>query len=360
MTLRPFPVPAFALIAALAFRAGAANDAAPYLVLDLSEGSRDDACYPVRFLDAPPAGGWGEEYRTRLVALRRIEPGSVRMGCGPWELGYAGNERPAAEVRISRPYYIGVFELTQAQWRRVAGSPCGLYAGDDHPVESVSWERIRGRRAGASWPASARVDEGSFLGCLRDRTCIGSWDLPTEAQWEYACRAGATNAIAPGLDLVSTGRDPGLDRFARYSAGVSGGPNGVRRHEAVGSFEPNAWGLYDMHGNVAEWCRDWYAGRSRFPAGDEPEVDPAGPASGRERAVRGGSWFDLARLCRSASRARMAPAESNPRTGFRLVCEPPTEEELAAAAEMATDLAARREAEAAERSKERAAAGGRK
>ena len=347
---------AFALAAAFALGSAAADGVpARYLVLDLSDGARADACYPVRFLDAPPAGGWGAEYRTNLVALRRIDPGSVAMGCGPGQLGYAGNERPVAEVRITEPFYIGVFELTQAQWRRVAGSSCGLYRGDDHPAASVSWAQIRGARAGAAWPASARVDEESFLGRLRDRTCIMSWDLPTEAQWEYACRAGSTNAIGGGLDLVSTGRDPGLDRFARYSAGVSGGANGLRRHEAVGSLEPNAWGLYDMHGNVAEWCRDWYAGRSHFAVGETPEADPVGPASGRERAVRGGSWFDLARLCRSASRARMAPGESNPRTGFRLVCAPPTEEDLAAAAGMAEDVAERRAAAEAER---RAARGG--
>ncbi len=356
----PVPVLAAALLAVASAALPAAASAAPtgaagaeaaaparYLVLDLSDGPREDACYPVRFLAAPPPGGWGDEYRTNLVALRRIDPGSVLMGAGPGELGYTGAEMPLREVRISRPYYIGVFELTQEQWRRIAGARAGRYPGPMRPAESVSWTSIRGARAGASWPETAQVDEGSLLGLLRDRTCIGSWDLPTEAQWEYACRAGSTNSVAEGLDLSSSGHDPGLDRFARYSTGVKGGAHGVPQHADVGRLEPNAWGLYDMHGNVAEWCLDRYAGRAGFS--DPEPVDPVGPAAGHDRVVRGGSWFDYARLCRSASRARLAPGESNPRTGLRLVCSPPTAEELEAALAMAADVAERRAEAAAPR-----------
>ena len=346
MTLRPtLAALAIFAVAALppAIRADDAADPTRYLVLDLTEANRYDAFYPVRFLAEPPEGGWNDDYKTNLVVLRRIDPGSVPMGCGTRELGYTGSEWPVREVSITKPFYIGVFELTQSQWRRVVASCYSRFAGDMRPVECVSWWRIRGRKVGEGWPAWSGVDEDCFIGILRSRTCISSWDLPTEAQWEFACRAGSTNSIAEGIDLVSTGRDPGLDRFARYSPGiVAGGSHGMPQHADVGSFEPNAWGLYDMHGNVSEWCRDWFAGRSSS-GGPAPVADPVGPeSSSRGRAVRGGSWFDYARLCRSASRSFLSPGESNPRTGFRLVCEPPTEEELAAAEAMAADVAAQR------------------
>ncbi len=311
-----------------------------YLVLDLTDAARPDAHYPVSFLSAPPEEGWNEDYKTNFVVLRRIDPGVVQMGSSRRERGFSGNEMPVHDVRITQPYYIGVFEITQAQYLRVMGGwGTGRFKGDMRPAESVSWDTLRGSREEGTWPDTALVTEESFIGRLRERTCIGSWDLPTEAQWEFACRAGATNSIARGVDLESTGRDPGLDRFAHYSTGiVTGGRHGMPQHEDIGTLEPNEWGLYDMHGNVAEWCLDWYVPRSGFTAG-ETLVDPRGPTNGFERVVRGGSWFDYARLCRNASRSSMTPLSANPRTGFRIVCAPPTEEELEASEAMGADLA---------------------
>ena len=157
---------------------------------------------------------------------------------------------------------------------------------------------IRGSSAGAGWPSSSAVDASSFLGKLRARTGL-DFDLPTEAQWEYACRAGTTTTYSYG--------DSANRSYMWYSSNSSS-----KSHE-VGTKSPNPWGLYDMHGNVWEWCLDWYA--SSLTGG----TDPKGSSSGSCRVIRGGGWSYDAYNCTSSSRNYCDPSGKGSIYGFRLV-----------------------------------------
>ena len=165
--------------------------------------------------------------------------------------------------------------------------------GPDCPVEQVSWDECQEfiKRLNA-------LDEGTYR-------------LPTEAEWEYAARAESNTAFALG-DITSLfcDHDPILDELGWYCG------NSERHPHPVAQKSPNACGLYDVHGNVCEWCQDWYG---EYPTG--PDTDPAGPRSGSKRVIRGGSWFSSAKTCRSAARFSWAPKEKAPFIGFRLVRE---------------------------------------
>ena len=299
-----------------------------YVVVDLSGGTTA-ANYPISELDDVPSGGWSDEYKTNKLVLRRIANGSFMMGSPAGELGRRENE-VLHRVTISRPFYMGAFEVTQKQYELVMGENPSHYKGDARPVESLSYDMIRGSQEGARWPSGNSVDSACFLGKIRERTGL-TFDLPTEAQWEYACRAGTTTALNIGKNLVSSSHDPTMDEIGRYyynegSSGSFSTPDGKGGysigHTTVGSYCPNAWGLYDMHGNVIEWCLDWYA-----PDFDSSMVEsPVGPENGDTRVWRGGYWRDWALYCRSSCRASARPSfdGANPSqggyTGFRLCC----------------------------------------
>ena len=204
---------------------------------------------------------------------------------------------------------MGVFEVTQKQWELVTGENPSRQAGLTRPVESVSYDDIRGSSAGANWPSSSAVDGSSFLGTLRARTGIDAFDLPTEAQWEYACRAGTTTALNNGENVSNQEYCPEMDAVGRY------GGNRVddTTHTTVGSYATNNWGLYDMHGNVGEWCLDW---RGVYDAASD--TDPVGAMSGTERVLRGGCWRYTAASCRSACRVYYGPSDYGHYFGFRL------------------------------------------
>ncbi len=261
-----------------------------YMVVDLITGG-------VSYMDIEPAGGWSDIYKTTKLVLRRIEPGTFVMGSPDSELGRLKDE-VQHKVTLTRPFYIGVFEITQKQYQLVTGrNPSEKeFMGDTKPVDNVSYNEIRGMQKGAKWPADSEVDEYSFLGKLRARIKM-KFDLPTEAQWEYACRAGTTTALNNGTNLSNKESDYNLDKLGRYIN--NGGWDGLRKigHAFVGSYVPNFWDLYDMHGNVCEWCLDW---RGEYTA--EPATDPAGPDSGVYRVVRGGCFSSSAFCCRSSYR----------------------------------------------------------
>lgn len=303
---------------------------APYMVIDLS-GGVDAHTYPVSYLTAIPEGGWSEEYKTTKLVLRLIPPGTFMMGSPTDELGreeggYSGKET-LHQVTLTQPFYIGIFELTQKQWQLVMGSNPSDYKNDPRPVERVSYNAIRGSVNGSAWPTHNQVDANSFMGRLRSKANL-LFDLPTEAQWEYACRAGTSTALNSGKNLTATASCANMHEVGRYYYNRADGKGGYNNyHTAVGFYLPNAWGLYDMHGNVFEWCLDWYVSN----LGSGAKTDPKGPASGNYRILRGGSWSagrgGDAFACRSAGRRYydgnyFEPYSTSPRWGFRVVCLP--------------------------------------
>jgi formylglycine-generating enzyme required for sulfatase activity len=302
------------------------------MVVDLS-GGVDALSYPVSYLSSVPAGGWTDEYKTTKLALRLIPPGTFMMGSPSDELGHnwaGSNFENYHKVTITKPFYIGVFELTQKQWQLVMGDTPSSYKGDARPVEQVSYNTIRGSVNGAAWPTHNQVDANSFMGRLRSKVNM-LFDLPTEAQWEYACRAGTATALNSGKNLTGTRNCANMAEVGRYCGNTSDGKGGYSQHTKVGSYLENAWGLYDMHGNVAEWCLDWWAKN----LGTSANVDPKGATSSDCRLVRGGCWYDgyyagYAAACRSAyrnyyyynSNYRTYPSYSHYFLGFRVCCLP--------------------------------------
>jgi formylglycine-generating enzyme required for sulfatase activity len=198
------------------------------------------------------------------------------------------------EVTLTKPFYLGIYEVTQEQWRAVMGNNPSYFKGDKRPVEMVSW------------------DEANEF-CRRASEKTGRrFRLPTEAEWEYACRGGTATAFHTG-NTINTNQ-ANYDGNYVYGDGVKG----VRRRETVevGRFPANAWGLHDMHGNVWEWCSDWYG---EYPPGRQS--DPKGPVSGEYRVLRGGSWINSPRYCRSAYRYRYGPGGRGSDFGCRLVLD---------------------------------------
>jgi formylglycine-generating enzyme required for sulfatase activity len=224
-------------------------------------------------------------------------------------------EGPQHKVKISQPFYLGVYAVTQAQYTKVMdknpsyfsakGEGKGKVKGLDtsrFPVESVSWQ-----------------DAQKFCAKLSalpgEKAARRAYRLPTEAQWEYACRAGTSTPFHCGKSLSS--RQANFLGHFPYG-GADNGPY-LGRPCKVGSYKPNAWGLFDMHGNVRQWCADWY---KKDYYQDSPKADPKGPEKGDRRVLRGGSWATFGWFCRAASRDSAEPAERSSTVGFRVVCVP--------------------------------------
>ncbi len=279
-----------------------------YLVVDLSTGRSRYAN------EAPDLSG--DTCRTTELWLHWIPAGTFTMGSPEDELGRISGEIQH-EVTLSKGYWMGIFEVTQRQWSLLMGSNPSSYQGDTRPVECVSYNDIRGTEKGAGWPSGGHeVDAESFLGKLRTKTGL-AFDLPTEAQWEYACRAGTTTALNSGKNLTATGECPNMAEVGRYTYNRFDGKEGYGEHTKVGSYPPNAWGLYDMHGNVCEWCLDWYG---LYPS--SAVTDPQGPRSGGHRAIRGCDWRYNAQYCRSAIRGYGNPSSEGGSLGFRVALRP--------------------------------------
>ncbi len=402
-------------------RLEAYTHAALYMIVDVS-GGPDAETYPITYLRELP-DPIPDEYRTAKIALRYIPSGAFTIGSPEDEEGRSSNEYQR-DVAISKGFFMGIFELTQAQWELVMGTtPWTYYVGGTRPAHSISFQAIRGAEEGFGWPEHNRVDTTSFMGKLRIKTGLG-FDLPTEAQWEYACRAGTTLALNSGKaatdeNMQEVGRFSGNDGptlehqhrddtsgaivlpdtngdcsaarslslgelvtgncantstgeawfsftpdssgwYELSSCGSAAGTytyvyvydscggedidsNGLRCNYAyikisylqkehtyiikvtnssypyvfgvipvehpvltgcthVGMYLPNAWGLFDMHGNVSEWCLDQYSS-TYFRDLPSPCVDPVGPTgSSSSRIFRGGSIGYGTAACRSAFR----------------------------------------------------------
>ncbi len=203
------------------------------------------------------------------------------------------NEKPVHRVRITTPFYMGVTPVTQSQYKTVTGSNPSHFDGHNRPVERVSWE-----------------DAKEFCQRVSRRT-ERDIRLPTEAEWEYAARAGTETEFYFGDD------EEKLGNYAWYNENSGVGrrfPGVIRRAtHPVGRKTPNVWGLHDMHGGIIEWCADWYG---EYPSG--MVIDPVGPSFGEQRVFRGGSWHDYAHNCRSASRTRRVPYREHSKVGFRV------------------------------------------
>ncbi len=271
-----------------------------YVVIDLSGGPEAKE-YPVTFLADLPEGGWTDEYKTDKLVLRKIQPGMFNMGCPEGELGHRGKST-LHQVTLTKGFYFGVFEVTQKQWERVMGNWPSHFNNSEYrdarPVEKVSYDDIRGASDGANWPSSDSVDAASFMGRLRKRTGK-ALDLPTEAQWEYACRAGTATALNSGKNLTSAESCPNLAEVGRYkgNSGIANPKSDASVGTAkAGSYVSNAWGLYDLHGNVWEWCLD---GWDNNPGS---EGDSRGATTVSRRIAHSGCWDLGASDCRSARR----------------------------------------------------------
>jgi len=268
---------------------------------------------PPLFLPSPcraqlsfDGGQAGQEREILGIRFCWCPPGRFLMGSPASEPGHRDTENQAA-VTLTRGFWMGKYEVTQSQWQRVYGAVPGPLAagrGGDFPVYFVSWD-----------------DTKMFCARLMDearRTSLlpASWrfDLPTEAQWEYACRAGTTTPFAFGETLS---REQAV--FGKPYNGYPDGTPGAAA-EAVGTHAANTWGLHDMHGNEFEWCRDWF--HPRLPGGPDPDLSGAkGPPNGDgsySRARRGGAWMDDPKYVRSAKRLPYEPGRDADHIGFRL------------------------------------------
>ena len=333
-----------------------------YLVIDLSSGPNATS-YPVRSTDTPPDIK-NDKCRTTELWLRRIEPGDFVMGAPKNALGSlkknprvnnsnvtrSGNvivtivdnssdteqdynkSLPMHNVSITKPYYIGIFEITQAQFQLVLGETDTLKENKKRdpliPVTQPTSTRMRDASRyslmqvinkdvidNVGWPSCGHnVTEKSFLGVLRTRTGL-LFDLPTEAQWEYACRAGTKSSLNSGKNLTYADTDPNLDIIANYKYN-SFNKEGNYSLVKVGSYKPNAWGLYDMLGNVEEACLDLYDAPQKMAN----SKDPLGPLRSKslDNVNKGGAYNDEAFRCCSYSRSKGYGGA----IGFRIVFLP--------------------------------------
>jgi len=248
---------------------------------------------------------------TVSLDMNWIQPGTFIMGSPKDELGgNLGDETQQHQVTLTRGYWMGKYEVTQAQYEAVMKTNPSEFIGADLPVDSVTWYDAMTfcAKLTASEKAAGRLPEGY------------KYTLPTEAQWEYACRAGTSTALNSGKNLSDKEECPEMDEVGWYwfNAGKENYVNGLTCTHPAGQKKPNAWGLYDMHGNVEEWCLDWYD----LDYTDSAVTDPTGPETGYSRVIRGGNWYNAARYCRSARRNSDVPNSGVNRIGFRVALAP--------------------------------------
>lgn len=244
--------------------------------------------------------GAADEWIEPSTGMRfvRIHAGNFMMGTPESEIQRQSDET-LHRVMIANDFFLGTTEVTQRQWQAVMGSNPAQFpkCGPDCPIESISYDDI-----------------SRFIKELSNRSKGVVFRLPTEAEWEYACRAGTTTPFATGENLTTDqanydGRYP----YSNYEKGLF-----RKQPSPVASFAPNRWGLYDMEGNVWEWCDDWYG-----PYPTDASTDPKGPATGDRKVIRGGSWTFGADSARCGLRYTHAPQDSGFSLGFRLVVELP-------------------------------------
>ena len=221
------------------------------------------------------------------MELVLIPAGSFRMG-GDKKLEQAeDHETPRHIVKISKTFYMGKYEVTQSQWSEIMNNNPSEFKEDIRPVERVSWNDVQ-----------------EFIQKLNNKEETNKYRLPTEAEWEYAARADTESTYCFSGDIKT------LSQYAWYRK------NSADKTHPIGQLKPNAWDLYDVHGNVHEWCQDWF---DRNYYSQSPSNLPLGPSSGLAKVLRGGDWGSEDWYCRCASRSLSSPDRRSNRLGFRLV-----------------------------------------
>ena len=308
--------------------AWATNAPPDYIVYDLAATNPDAPAF-YTCAEAVPLGVTNELYKTRKIVMRRIHATGVRwrMGSPSTESGRQANET-LHEVTLSNDYYMAIYPFTQGQYKELTGSEAGTYARSKNRLNYL-WRPCEGFAnpkcpfssvRGGDWPAGGRegVAANTVADKLRKRTGQDTFDLPTEAQWEFACRAGTRgpyNNDGPYTEanFLTLGWEQGEGK-SYY------GDTTDATEQPVGFLLPNAWGLYDMHGNVIELCLDWYQADLGTAAVIEP-VGPTSDVSGLGRVTRGGGMAGLWTKSRSAYRSYLAEGTSNLSTGYRFMCD---------------------------------------
>ena len=300
---------------------GVKHYARKYMVIDLSGGT-DATSYPVTYMSAPPATDAGfncTEYKTTKMVFRLIPPGTFRMGSMPDEVGRGENETRHL-VTLTKSFYIGLFELTQAQYanvRSLSVSDYATYAGEERPVDKAMYKNFR-CNFNSKDPAS-----GYFISLVRKRAGLSTFDMTTEAQWEYACRAGTVTPLNDGVPCVTeealADQFKVLGRCNLNTGDKAGGYETYTQHTVVGLYAPNKAGLYDMHGNVAEMCLDIF--RADISASDL-RIDPLVPNTwlnpDHYRPGRGGDWKSALTEGRSAARVSLYTDNNTTSYGYRM------------------------------------------
>jgi formylglycine-generating enzyme required for sulfatase activity len=269
----------------------------------------EDIRMPTRTIDDPLTG----------MTFVEVPAGRFTMGSASSEQGRNPDE-VLHDVTITHPFLLGRYEVTQQEWRAVVGTSPSTFTscGPRCPVESMTYDDVQRFLMKLN-------DTQKLNDTPRPQTSSAvrklNYRLPTEAEWEYACRAGTTGPFATGETLTTAQANyNGKFPYGASSPGAPGAAAGEYRQRpvAVGSFPLNAWGLGDMHGNVWEWTADWYAPYDDTPSGN---IDPRGPASGEKRVIRGGSWYFDANSARCALRYTHAPNDKGFSLGFRLAAD---------------------------------------
>ena len=243
----------------------------------------------------------GQDRTTKPIEMIQIPPGQFQMGTPKNEYGRTTQEHAVHTVTLTKSFWIGKYEVTQEQWRALVGRDLELTRtkGPDNPVYSVSW-----------WDIKEFTDKMTALG-------FGTFRLPTEAEWEYCCRAGTTTPFWFG-DAIYEGQ-PYEEEVTRLKPYVWYEQTARGRNQAVGQKKPNPWGLYDVHGNIAEYCSDYFL----WTSDPNPAVDPIGPPGPGPRVIRDGNYAAPPGYCRSGMRGffTLLSGERSDYVGFRLAGE---------------------------------------
>ncbi len=321
-----------------------------YMAVDVSAAAQPNTQTYYPAADFVPGGVTNSIYKTTKLLMRKIMAKGVEwtMGSAKTEVGRNSTREETHQVTLSNNYYIGVYEVTQTQWGEVAtnSTVSASFAAERtmRPMEKVCYNEIRlkcnssaaataDEIANYSWPKNP--NPSSFLGLLRSKTGL-DFDLPSEAQWEFAARGGYGSGYwNNGTAILDSTEDENLKSLGRYLGNNPGGGTedsslapSAGGTAIVGSFAPSDWGLYDMHGNVWEWCLDWCENDISEING-KTNIDPVSPAkplsdanvTGSNRVARGGAWNGKAQYSRPAGRNPISPTYRGAFNGFRVVCQ---------------------------------------